>query len=73
MNSNRFRIDPETIFFINEKNNAVTGTTECKTCGNLIFTEENYSVQNTDKEDCPFCSTFLLKTEKESSLEYKME
>ncbi len=63
MNLVKTRIDPNNIFFINEKNKAVPNKLECNTCGNLIYTSDNYSNNHILKEDCPYCSGFFPQPE----------
>ncbi len=59
------RIDPNDIFFINEKNDkAVYNNIECKTCGNLIYTLDNYPSYNGLIKDCPFCSGYFTPSDK---------
>ena len=52
----KYSIDPDTIFFINEKTKGDRKTLECKTCGNQFYTEENHRSYDGLTEDCPFCN-----------------
>ncbi len=55
MSLTKLEIDPDKIFFINEKRLKKEHLIECKLCGNLIHTDENYSFFNGNVKDCPYC------------------
>jgi hypothetical protein len=55
MSLTKHLIDPDKIFYMNEKVINVNKSTECKLCGNVLLTEENYVLFQGLKQDCPYC------------------
>jgi hypothetical protein len=65
MNLSKTHIDPDKIFYVNEKKVKIRNSVECKLCGNNILTEENYKPYNGLIKECPYCSGFFPRLEEE--------